>query len=127
MLTDMGELLRRLRVLLLIAAVVVLGCTTPTSDPDAKVKALITSTTWETDTVNYPNSIEITIRFTSGGGVYLDGDVTQATWTYQSKVFTIVGPLGTFSTTAPDIAADHFYFNYGEEMCYTVPLGTQGD
>jgi hypothetical protein len=104
------------------------GCQQATSDPDTAVKTLITSTTWDSDTTNYPvatdNETQLTIRFVSDGTAYLNGKSANGTWSYKSGVFTLTTPAGTYTTAAADLVIDasHFDFTYVTGLCHLVPL-----
>lgn len=106
-----------------------IGCQQATSDPDAAVKALITSTTWDSDTTNYPvataNETQLSIRFYADGSASYNGALRSNVWSYASGVFTITDAYGTsYTTTSPDITASHFYFNEASGLCHLVPLAT---
>lgn len=102
------------------------GCQQATSDPDAAVKALITSKTWDSDTTNYPiatfNETQLTIRFFADGSASYNGALRADVWSYSGGVFTITDTSGnSYTTSNPDITAAHFYFNYVSGLCHLVP------
>jgi hypothetical protein len=121
----MGPHRHRPLLLLLLVFALAASCQQPTSDPDQPVRDLIESTTWDSDTVNFPtDAMQIVVRFNLDGTVYYKSTLGQMTWSYKNSVLTVIGPLGTFTTTNPDISASHFYFNYGPGLCHMKPYGT---
>lgn len=102
-------------------ALTLAGCDQATSDPDAEVKALVTSTTWATDHTNYPDDTEVVITFRADGSAYYGAALHAGVWSYQSGVFTVTTSLGTFTTTNPTIGSGQFNFNYASGPCHLVP------
>ena len=109
---------------LVLLILMVMGCQQATSDPDAAVKALITSTTWKTDSVSYTSDTDEVFTFKADGSAYYDAGLHPGVWSYKAGVFTLTTSLGTFTTTSPDITSSHFSFNYASGLCHFIPLGS---
>lgn len=114
-------------VLGLSALAAVLGCQTPTSDPDAAARTLILSTTWVSDqSYDTTDSSHFILRFVTGGNLYINGALETNSWSLKNGVLTVTGSLGTFTTASPDLSSTHLYLYYGSAtvLCHLVPLGS---
>jgi len=101
----------------LAAALGLSGCQQVTSDPDQPLRDTIVGRSWLPDTAYTTDVVSPKITFYAGGKLIID-DYSSTTyptygWSYLKSVFTITGPLGTYTTTSPSFDSTHFAFQYG--------------
>ena len=103
--------------LIVLCPLLLLGsCQKPAADPDQELRDTIVGLAWLPDTdPAYTDVVTPSIVFfvgSNGGGRALI-DQQDGTWNYSGSVFTISGPLGSYTTASPKFSAHQFWFNYG--------------
>jgi len=102
--------------LVLVLTLALVGCQQPTEDPDAAVRELLSNKLWYPDPT-VANNPATTLYLYSDGSAAITGKRLYS-WSYQDGVLTIVGPLGTETTTAPAVTKTTLVCTLNEATCW---------
>lgn len=92
------------------------GCETPTEDPDAAIRELLWNKLWYPDP-SVANNPAPALYLYSDGSAAIDGKRLYS-WTYKAEVLTIVGPLGTETTSPPSVTKTTLVCTLNEATCW---------